>query len=590
MSHIPLSDRPRFTLARLWRMGVEAVQAMENSYRRNRAADKLIDNSKIRIFAVGFFFSLIFLALAYRAVRVALFNHPAQAGAETNEMLAARADLVDRNGRLLAIDVPRFDLYLDSRDVWDAAEVRNGLLRALPSIPRDRLDQALKAGRREVVLSGLTKDERDRVHDLGFQSVSFEETPRRFYPLGADVAHLVGFSDSGGRGRAGVERALDGEIRDAVRGGGQLPLAVDLRVQAALVEELRRAVQQFQAVGAAGVVTNVHTGEVLALASLPDYDPNSLGAASDDAKLNRAAGSDYEMGSTFKIFTFSAGLDSGAASLSSIYDATHPLQIGNRIIHDHDPQTHPMTLEQAFEISSNIAAAKLGLSVGANRLRGYLKSFGLLDAPSGGLPESRRPLLPPDWSESTTASVTFGQSIAVTPLAVAAAAGAVANGGTYVPLSFNRLSPEHVPAGHRVISPETARTMLSLMRTNVIQGTGKKADAFGLRVGGKTGSAQKAENGRYLDNTVVASFVAVFPADGALEAPRYLVLILLDQPKGQKETFGFRTAGWNAAPTAGKVIDRIAGFLNVTRAPATALADPAKTAVPIAEAVSEAPR
>ena len=456
----------------------------------------------------------------------------------------------------------------------------NGVLaeRRLPAVPVESARALVGHGAKALIERGFS---------VAGEPLSAEETPAlvtRFI----DIYRTRIAAES--RPFPGVERALDGEIRDAVRGGGQLPLAVDLRVQAALVEELRRAVQQFQAVGAAGVVTNVHTGEVLALASLPDYDPNSLGAASDDAKLNRAAGSDYEMGSTFKIFTFSAGLDSGAASLSSIYDATHPLQIGNRIIHDHDPQTHPMTLEQAFEISSNIAAAKLGLSVGANRLRGYLKSFGLLDAPSGGLPESRRPLLPPDWSESTTASVTFGQSIAVTPLAVAAAAGAVANGGTYVPLSFNRLSPEHVPAGHRVISPETARTMLSLMRTNVIQGTGKKADAFGLRVGGKTGSAQKAENGRYLDNTVVASFVAVFPADGALEAPRYLVLILLDQPKGQKETFGFRTAGWNAAPTAGKVIDRIAGFLNVTRAPATALADPAKTAVPIAEAVSEAPR
>ena len=323
-----------------------------------------------------------------------------------------------------------------------------------------------------------------------------------------------------------------------------------------------------------GVVTNIHTGEILGLASLPDFDPNAPGAADPAAMVNRAAASVYEMGSTFKIFTFAMGLDSGTATARSTFDATAPLRIGGRVIHDFHAENKVMSLEDIFIHSSNIGTAKLALAAGQSKVTRYFKDFGLMDAARVELAESARPIVPRTWNEDTVASASFGHAISVTPLNVAAAVGGIMNGGVYLPLTLEKRPPGYAPKGRRIVSPETSRAMLDLMRMNVVKGSGGKADAPGLRVGGKTGSAEKAIGGRYERNRLVSSFAAVLPTDGRVEAPRYLVLILYDEPKGTKETFNFATAGWNAAPTAGRVIERIAPFLGVTRTPATPFAAP----------------
>ena len=572
------------SLAQVWRWGVEFVWRIEHAFERSKAAGHATDDTRIRIFVVLALFAMAFATLGVEAGRAALFSGAGGVGLSEPVPPEARADLTDRQGRLLATDLTHYGLYLDPREVWDQGETRRGLLAALPNLSKDRLERALRSGRREYLIGGLTPQERARVHDLGLPGAVFEEEQRRVYPLGPTAAHLIGFSDSGGHGLAGAERALDASVRQGARAGETTTLSVDLRVQAALEDELAKGMAAYQALAAIGVVTDVHTGEILGMTSLPDFDPNAPGGADPNRMVNRAAQSVFEMGSTFKVFTTAMALDAGVVNIRTTFDASAPLKIGDRAVHDFHAENRTMTVEDIFLHSSNIGTAKMGLMAGADRLTSYFRAFGLMEPAKVELAESAKPILPRRWNPDTVASASFGHAISVSPLAVAAATGAIMNGGTYVPLTIAKRDPGARPAGRRVVSEETSRLMLELMRANVLKGSGGKADAVGLRVGGKTGSAEKVIGGRYVRDRLVSSFAAVFPTDGRLEDPRYLVLIIYDEPKGTKQTWGFRTGGWNAAPTAGQVIDRIAPFLGVPRTRATPFAPvPSLAASPIAD-------
>ena len=591
LDHAPRPSSP--PISALWRRAVNAIWTLEHAFERARAADRPVDDTKLRIFFVLSLFALAFIAVGVDATRKAM--GPSLASSEFAEPTpaAARADLVDREGRLLAVDLTHYGLYLDSREVWDAAETRRALRRALPGLTSDRLNRALHGRHRLHLIGGLTPAEKEAVHDLGLPGVSFEEEARRVYPLGPSAAHLIGFSDAGGRGLSGAELAFDRTIQDAAKGAGSVALALDLRVQAALEDELRKGVAQFTPRGAVGLVTDIQTGEILAMASLPDFDPNAANRASDDAKLNRAAQSVYEMGSTFKTFTFAMALDSGSETMASTFNAGQPLMIGSRAIHDyHKGGPAILSMDDAFIMSSNISTAKMALHAGGDRMREYFGRFGLLEPAKVEFAEAARPFLPRKWDESTVASASFGQAIMVSPLHMAAGIGALMNGGVYHPLTvMKRASGAAIPS-RRVISPETSRLMLKLMRDNVTMehGSGKKADAPGLRVGGKTGSAQKVGSHGYDNSKNVSSFAAVFPTDGPVDAKRYLVLVLFDEPHATKDTAGFITAGWNAAPVAGRVIDRVARFLKVERVAVAPFAPPrARAAAPVDDEASAGP-
>ncbi|MCI3133421.1 peptidoglycan D,D-transpeptidase FtsI family protein [Phenylobacterium aquaticum] len=546
----------RWLKARLW--------GLEHAFERAKAAGKAEDDTRIRIFFVLALFAAGFLTLAAGATRMALF--PADHGSDfAGPVGAARADIVDRNGAMLAADLLHYGLYVDPREIWDLAETRRALHAALPDLPLARLDKALNSPRRTFLVGGLTPDVRGGIHDLGLPGVTFEPESKRVYPLGQTAAHLIGFADTGGEGLSGAEKALNDPIRLATTNHQSVPLSIDLRVQAALEDEVGKAAASFGAKGAVGIVTNVHTGEILGLASYPTFDPNQAGKSSPDAMLNRAASSVYEMGSTFKVFTIAMGLDSGTTTLTSTFDASQSLTIGGQTIHDYHKGDHVLSVADIFIHSSNIGTSKIALQAGGGTLTKYFRAFGLMKAAPIELTESARPILPRTWNDNAIASSSFGQAISVSPIAVAAGMGSILNGGTYVPLTIRPMKPGARPTGPRVVSEETSRAMLDLMRVNVVRGTGGKADAPGLRVGGKTGSAEKAMGGHYVRDKLVASFAAVFPADGPLEADRYFVLILMDEPNGTPETYGFRTGGWTAAPAAGRVIDRIAPFLGVSR-------------------------
>lgn len=421
---VPYRSAP--TARQLWRWLVEFIWRIEHSFERSRAKDRPVDDARLRIFLLLALLGLAFATVAVEAGRVALFAKP-RASFAGPEVSTARATLEDRNGQLLASDLPHFDAYLDPRDVLPShrAETRDALLSVLSGAALGRIDEAFRSGRRTLIVSGLTQAEKGLLHDLGRPGVEFDPAPERVYPLGASAAHLIGYVEKKGGGLAGAERALDPLIRANGAAGEPVQLAMDLRVQAALEDELAKATQHFQALGGAAIVVDVQTGEILGLASAPSFDPGNIAASTPAAQKNNVAASVYEAGSVFKVFSLSAGLDAGVVSPASTFDVSHPLVIGNnRPIHDFDKGDTVLTLAQVFTHSSNIGASRVAMATGASRMDLYMRAFGVYGAAPSELSESTRPLLPKrdaqgQLDEGTLAYMSFGQGLSVTPLQIA---------------------------------------------------------------------------------------------------------------------------------------------------------------------------
>jgi len=337
-------------------------------------------------------------------------------------------------------------------------------------------------------------------------------------------------------------------------------LALDLRVQHVLREELIAAKETYRAIAAAGIVTDVRTGEVLSLVSLPDYDANNPRTANDPDRINRMTTGVYEMGSTFKALTLAMALDSGKVTLSSTFDARVPLRYGKFTIHDFHAQHRILSVPEIFTYSSNIGTARMALSLGVDYHKAFLKKVGQLDRLRTELPETAEPLVPKHWGELNTVTIAFGHGLSVAPLQAVMAVGALVNGGHLIPPTFLKRSEAEARAlATEVVKPETSIKMRYLMRLNAEKGSAKLADVKGYYVGGKTGTSEKIVNGHYSKTKVLTTFMAILPAD----APRYLLCIMLDDPQTTPETHGFTTSGWNAVPTAGKVIPRIAPLLGL---------------------------
>jgi cell division protein FtsI (penicillin-binding protein 3) len=547
---------------------------LDRAIERARASGKAEDDTRLRIFFVMALFAAAFVTLGLVATKAALFS-----GLDANNQGAglapeARADLLDRNGQILAVDLVRYGMYVNPREVYDPAATKAALLSVLPNLSQAHIDTALTGPHKLYYLaSGLAPEVKDRLHDLALAGVTFAEEPGRDYPLGVTGAHVIGFSDKGGRGLAGAEKAFDSEMRDKANRENPTTLSIDLRVQGALQGELKAAASRFGVKDAVGMVVNVRTGEILGMASWPEFDANDPGKSDPWAMTNHAAATVYEPGSVFKVFTLAMGLDAGTTRVDEVYDVHTPLILPGQIIHDYDKGDRELPLWEVFTHSSNIGAARMGLQAGAANMDKYWHAFGLYKKAPSELVESARPLLPARLSENAVATMSFGHSISVTPLMVATGMSSILNGGIYRPLTLHKLDAgQQPPAGTRVIKESTSRTMLNLMRLNAEIGTGRKADIPGYRVGGKTGTATKLVNGHYSGGKLnLASFAAIFPTDGGFDQDRYYVLIMMDEPKPLPETGGFTTGGEVSAPIAGKVIARIAPFLGVKRIAATAV-------------------
>ncbi|HEY3916684.1 MAG TPA: penicillin-binding protein 2 [Stellaceae bacterium] len=523
-------------------------------------AKQWIETGRTRLIIAGALMSLAFLVIAGRLVEVSGFksgdNRVAREATPTR-IETSRADIVDRNGVLLATTLPTPSLYADPKEVLDARSAARKLVRLLPELNEGELVAKLSADKGFVWLKRqLTPRQMAAINALGIPGIDFQDEDKRIYPQGRAFAHVVGYAGVDNKGLAGIERSFDEALRSRQQ---PLQLSVDLRIQAILRSEIAQQMNEFRAIGGSGIVMNVNTGEVLALVSLPDFDPNDPGASPTENLFNRVTLGTYEIGSVFKIFTVAMALDDHVTTLEGGYDASHPISIGRFTIHDDDPQNRWLSVPEIFKYSSNIGAAKMAVDVGADRQRDFLAKLGLLKAPNFELPEIGAPLLPSIWRTVNVMTIGFGHGISVSPLQVATAVSAVANGGILHPATLMKLPDGAAAAGRRVLSESTSIQMRKLLRLVVEQGTGKLAEAPGYLIGGKTGTAEKVSGHGYATHSLMSSFAGVFPVND----PRYFIMISIDEPHGDKKSFGNATGGWVAAPGVSRSVERMASLLGI---------------------------
>ena len=516
-------------------------------------------------------FAAIFSVIAVRLVMFATVSdgHGGRRSVTQDAVATARPDILDRNGEILATDVKTPSLFAEPRKIIDVDEAVELLTAVLPDLDTNEVRERLSSKRGFVWLKrDITPEQQQQIHRLGIPGVGFLPENKRVYPNGSIVSHEIGYVNIDNQGIAGIEKWLDGQGLAALHMAGlatdqlQRPvnLAVDLRVQFALRDELAAAREKYRAKAAAGVIADVNTGEIVAMVSEPDFDPNNPRDANDPDHLNRLTTGVYEMGSTFKALTLAMALDSGRISLSSSFDARMPLRYGKFEIHDFHAQRRVLTVPEIFTYSSNIGTARMALALGVDYHKAFLKKLGQLDRLRTELPESAEPLVPKHWGELNTVTIAFGHGLSVAPLQAVMGISALVNGGKMIPPTFlKRNQADADRLAKRVIKLETAEKMRYLMRLNVEKGTATRANVLGYYVGGKTGTSEKVVGGRYSKTKVLTSFTAILPAD----KPRYLMLIMLDEPQGLPETHGFTTSGWNAVPVGAKVIERVAPLLDI---------------------------
>jgi len=516
-------------------------------------------------------FAVVYGVIAARLVMFAEQSdgHGTRRSVTQDAVATARPDILDRNGQILATDVKTPSLFAEPRKLIDVDEAEELLTAVLPDLDASEVRDRLSSKRGFVWLKReITPKQQPEIHRLGIPGVGFLTENKRVYPNGPIVSHEIGHVNIDNQGIAGIEKWLDGQGLAALHMAGlaidrlekPVELALDLRVQFALRGELIAAREKFKAKAASGVVLNVNTGEIVALVSEPDYDPNNPHEANDPTRINRLTTGVFEMGSSFKVLTVAMALDSGKATLSSMFDASHPLQYGRFAIHDYEPMHRALSVPEIFTYSSNIGAARMALAVGVNGHQAFLKKMGQLDRLRTELPESAEPIVPKHWGELNSVTIAFGHGLSVAPLQAVMGIAATLNGGFLIPPTFlKRSESEAQILAKQVLKPETSREIRYLMRLNAEKGTATKANVSGYYIGGKTGTAEKVVNGHYSKHKLLTDFMAVLPAD----KPTYLMMIMLDEPQPTPETHGFATAGWNAAPTAAKVIARIAPLLDI---------------------------
>ena len=511
---------------------------------------------------------LLFLAvppvLALRLTDLSVFEATPTVSREHLSAAPPRADIVDRNGVELARTFEAYAISVEPRKLAGNPQV---LARRIAAILTDKSEAEILAelthkGQFRYISRRVLPSEAKRINDLGEPAIFLRREAARLYPNFNLAAHAIGYADDKGKGAVGMEKAFDKRLGDDATRGTPLVMSIDVRVQQALEHELRTLYLDQNAKGAAGVVLDVHTGEIVAMTSLPDFNPNAPGQTGDDSRYNKVTYGGYELGSTFKALTIASGLNAGTIkSMDQTYDATHPLYIAGFRIRDDHAKNRWLNVPEIFIHSSNIGTARIAVEVGRDRQRAMLEQLGFFKQVEVELPERARPQYPAlsNWGELATMTIAYGHGITVSPLHLANAYATLVNGGIYRAPTMLKREAGQIPEGRRVFTSATSDTMRALLRLVVTNGTGRKANAPGYRVGGKTGTAEKIENGRYVRGANVSTFAAAFPMD----APRYVIVAMVDDPRGSKATFGFKTAGMVVAPAITRIIERIGPILGV---------------------------
>jgi cell division protein FtsI (penicillin-binding protein 3) len=527
---------------------------------QNRLKGDVQETARQRLVIASAMFAIAFAAVGLRMGYVSLLRD----GAEPTQRVAARggviqserADIVDRHGAVLATSVPVVSAFVNPHLLIDPQEAARKIVTALPDLKLDDVREKFESDRTFVwIKRGLSPREHHQVNRLGIPGLEFQVEERRIYPQGTAAAHILGYASVDNSGLAGVERYFDQQLQS----GEILQLSIDLRLQRMVERELARATQKFSAIGGTAIVMDATNGEILAMASLPTFNPNSTKTLTNEALFNRATLGVYEQGSTFKIFNTAMALDTGKVTLTSVFDATSPIRIDRFTINDDHAQRRPLNVAETFKYSSNIASAKMAVDVmGPEGQRAFFDKIGFLKPLPAQLPEVAAPLYPRHWMKINTMTIAFGHGISVTPLHLVTGSAAMVNGGILYPPSLIKRPPGS-DKGRRVIQTKTSMNIRQLLRLNAIEGTGKNADVKGYEVGGKTGTAEKPGRGGYRQKALISSFVGAFP----MNDPKFVILVSLDEPKGLPETGGYATAGWVAAPSVKIIIEQIVSLYGI---------------------------
>ena len=515
-----------------------------------------------RLMLVMLLFVGVTFVIVARLAMLQIFSDRSGAAQLANPLLPPRGDIVDRNGIPLARTIDAWSIGVHpQRIIGDRRELAQRLHTLMPekSVAEYRALLSRRVNYTYIARRALP-DMVAAVNALGEPGIVFQREPQRLYPQTMMAGHVLGWTDSQGQGVTGMERVLNDRLSDPALRGEPVALSIDSRVQALLESELATAVSSMQAEGGTGIVLDVATGELIAMASAPTFNPNATGRADANSLYNRATMGVYELGSTFKPITVAAAMEAGVVtSMQQRWDATAPIPIGRFQISDDHPLGRMINVPELMVHSSNIGTARIADAMGAERMQAAFRALGFHEAPLIELRERTRPLWPSEWGRSTVMTSGYGHSLAITPLHLASAYAALVNGGIFRPATLMRVPSGREISGRRVYSEQTSHRIRQLLRLNVLHGTGRRAEAAGFRVGGKTGTGEKAVAGGYSNHLNVSTFAAAFPMD----APRYVVVVMMDAPRPTEANSFVTTAAYAAAPIVSRVIARTGPLLGV---------------------------
>ena len=543
-------------------IGDKYISSPLMSYVRCRGSVRqALDVAKSRLIVAGSTLSFLLVCILFRLVDIAALQGDESYAMDTNKkagLQTERATLVDRNGEIMATTIVTGSLYANAKVIKNAPQVADKLVKIL-STSREDLIKRLTSGRRFIWLERhLTPKQQAEIIKLGIPGIDINRDERRIYPHGGMTAHLVGMTDIDNQGISGLEKSLDHEIRTSDE---DIRLSVDLKLQNVLFDELGKAMVEFNARAVNGLIMDINTGEVLAMASLPDFNPNVPREVDYKNLFDRNVSGVYELGSILKLVNTALALEESKVSIDKMYDATKPLKIGRFSVTDYHGKNRWMSISDIFRYSSNIGSALMALEAGVDTQKDFLKKIGLLSAANIELPGSAKPIYPRHWSEANAITISYGYGISFNPLQFVASTALLMNNGKPVTPTLLYKSKQNIKEESPIISASTSANLRALMRHTVTQGTAKKAAVKGYVVTGKTGTAMQLVNGKYKNGVLTTSFVGTLGR--TLNRPEYVILVTLDQPKGTEKTWGYRGAGWNAAPTAGNIMRRMVSVLGM---------------------------
>ncbi len=524
---------------------------------------------RLKIIALGF--AALYCVIGARLVYFGFKPDPASLRrAAVEQSSGARPQIVDRNGEMMATDVKTMSVFAEPRRIIDKDEATELITAVFPDLDSKELREKLGSKKGFIwVKREITPKQQSEVYRLGLPGVGFWPENKRVYPNGPLGAHVLGFANIDNVGIAGIEKWIDGQGLADLHGAGfqltqetlqPVSLSLDLRATQAVRDELAKGIEKYRARAGGAAIMDVNTGEIIAYASMPDYDPNNPVDALEPNHINRLNVGVFEMGSTFKAISIAMALEANKVNLNSRLDARNELRSGRFAIHDYHAQRRALSVPEVFTYSSNIGTARMALMVGVEGHKAFLRKMGQLDRLRTELPENAEPIVPKNWGELNTMTIAFGHGLAVAPLQAMMAVGALVNGGQLVkPTFLKRNEDDARKDAPRVVRPEVSESMRYLMRLNAEIGSAKTTNIPGYFVGGKTGTAEKVIGGRYSKTRLFTTFMAIAPSD----KPKYLFMTILDEPQGLPETHGYATAAWNSGAITGKIVERAGPILGL---------------------------